>query len=307
MNSRSSMHTRSALALCCALLGTSAQAASWLDTIFGTGKAQTEAAKAGPGQRVWRLHEFTTVAIVPREAGSEPNRQPIQLPADGVRQQLALVQFTGRSGPQALFAADELAELAEPLAQALERAGPGDDVLLLSASRREGGILAAPTAVTARLFVQGEQLQLVVHDVRYEFYDTYRGTNVAPRFTFGSRSAAGAVAIRSAAASNVRADWLAIPVRGAAAAAAAAATAPPPVLSVVAPAGAVQPLTAVTPAAVAPVVVAPAVAPAPRAPLDAAGAQDLERRLETLKRLREKNLITEDEYQQKRKEILQLL
>jgi hypothetical protein len=58
---------------------------------------------------------------------------------------------------------------------------------------------------------------------------------------------------------------------------------------------------------VAPVVVAPAVAPAPRAPLDAAGAQDLERRLETLKRLREKNLITEDEYQQKRKEILQLL
>jgi len=99
-----------------------------------------------------------------------------------------------------------------------------------------------------------------------------------------------------------------MPVRGAAAAAAAAATAPPPVLSVVAPAGAVQPLTAVAPApvSVAPAVVAPAVV-APRAPLDAAGAQDLERRLETLKRLREKNLITEDEYQQKRKEILQLL
>ncbi|MES1164083.1 MAG: hypothetical protein ABUL50_13615, partial [Rhizobacter sp.] len=154
------------LALCCALLGIApaAHAASWLDAIFGTGRAQTEAAKAGPGQRVWRLHEFTTVAIVPREAGSEANRQPLQLPADGLRQQLALVQFTGRNGPQALFAADELAELAEPLAQALERAGPGDDVLLLSASRRDGGILAAPTAVTARLFVQGEQLQFVVHD-----------------------------------------------------------------------------------------------------------------------------------------------
>ena len=305
MNSRSK-HTRSALALCCALLGTSAQAASWLDTIFGTGRAQTEAAKAGPGQRVWRLHEFTTVALVPREAGSQANQQPIQLPAEGLRQQLAQVQYLGRNGAQALFAADELGDLVGPLAQALERAGPGDDVLLLSASRREGGILAAPTAVTARLFVQGEQLQLVVHDVRYEFYDTYRGTNVAPRFTFGSRSAAGAVAIRSAAASNVRADWLAMPVRGAAAA--ATATAPPPVLSVVAPAGAVQPLTAVAPApvSVAPAVVAPAVV-APRAPLDAAGAQDLERRLETLKRLREKNLITEDEYQQKRKEILQLL
>ena len=50
-------------------------------------------------------------------------------------------------------------------------------------------------------------------------------------------------------------------------------------------------------------------APSPpaRPPLDKAGAEEIERRLETLKRLREKNLITEDEYQQKRKEILQLL
>ncbi|MEP7100017.1 MAG: SHOCT domain-containing protein [Burkholderiales bacterium] len=296
----SGKQARTALVVCGALLGApAAHAASWLDAIFGTGRSQTEAAKGGPSQRVWRLHEFTTVALVPREAGSDANRQPLQLPPEGLRQQLALVQFTDRGGAQALFGADELAELAGPLAQALERAGPGDDVLLLSSSRREGGILAAPTAVTARLFVQGEQLQLLVHDARYEFYDTYRGTNVTPHFTFGSRSAAGAVAVRSVGASNVRADWLAIPVRGAAAAA-SAAVAPVPVLSVVAPAGTVQPAT--TPQAVA-----PAPAPALRQPLDAAGTQDLERRLETLKRLREKNLITEDEYQQKRKEILQLL
>ena len=290
---------------CAALLGSSAAHAGWLDGLLAQNQAPATSARAK--QRVWPIREFTRIELVAREAGAEPNQHPATVSDEVLRQQLAQVQYLGRNGAQALFVADELGDLIGPLAQALERAGPGDDVLLLSASRREGGILAAPTAVTARLFVQGEQLQLVVHDVRYEFYDTYRGTNVAPRFTFGSRSAAGAVAIRSAAASNVRADWLAIPVRGAAAAAAAAATAPPPVLSVVAPAGAVQPLTAVTPAAVAPVVVAPAVAPAPRAPLDAAGAQDLERRLETLKRLREKNLITEDEYQQKRKEILQLL
>ena len=108
------------------------------------------------------------------------------------------------------------------------------------------------------------------------------------------------MAIRSAAASNVRADWLAIPVRGVAAG--AAAIAPLPALSVVAPAGAIQP--ALMPAAGAP---AASPTPAARQPLDAAGAQDLERRLETLKRLRERNLITEDEYQQKRREILQLL
>jgi hypothetical protein len=215
-----------------------------------------------------------------------------------LRQQLALVQFAGPGGSQQLFAADELTELAEPLSQALERAGPDDDVLLLSASRRDGGVLAAPTAVTARLFVQGERLQLLVHDVRYEFYNNYRGTNEAPRFSFGSRSAAGAVAIGSARASNARVDWLAIPVRGEAAADAAAAAAA--TAAVVAPGP--HPSAAVA-APIAP----PAPTPALQRPLDAAGAQDLERRLETLKRLREKNLITEDEYQQKRKEILQRL
>jgi hypothetical protein len=56
---------------------------------------------------------------------------------------------------------------------------------------------------------------------------------------------------------------------------------------------------------------------APAAPPAAAQAQpgtrtpaflaEQEERLKTLKRLRDQNLITEDEYQQKRREILQLL
>ena len=59
------------------------------------------------------------------------------------------------------------------------------------------------------------------------------------------------------------------------------------------------------PAAAAPSPVA--VPPPARKALDAAAVEDIERRLETLKRLRDKGLINEDEYQQKRKEILQLL
>lgn len=286
---RTPLFTLATLTVCGATLWVEpARAAGWLDALFGKSSTPAEAAVAGPGQRIWQLHEFTTVALVPREPGSAPNRQPTQLQAEGLRQQLALVHSVGRDGSQVpLFAADELAELARPLAQALEKAGPGDDVLLLSASRRDGGVLAAPSAVTARLFVQDNQLQLVVHDARFEFYDAYRGTHVAPRFTFGSRRTAGEASIRSAAASNVRADWLSLPLQGAATATAAAAAA-----SVAAPAAATLPVPT---------------APAARRPMDAAGAEDIERRLETLKRLREKNLITEDEYQQKRKEILQLL
>jgi len=77
-------------------------------------------------------------------------------------------------------------------------------VLLLSSSRREGEIFASPTAVTVRLFMQGGQLQFIVRDARLEFFDAYRGTNVAPRFSYGSRTAIGVATVQSAAAANRR-------------------------------------------------------------------------------------------------------
>ena len=275
-------------AVCCGMLlsGVPAAQAGWLDALLGQNQTQTqgEAPSAGATkQRLWPLHEFTRIELAAREPGSEPNQHPATLQAEALRQQLAQVQFNGRNGLQPLFAADELAELVPPLVQALGRAGPGDDVLLLSSTRRDGNIIVAPTALTVRLFVRGGSLQFIVRDARYEFYDTYRGTHVAPRFSFGSRSSAGAVTLQGAGVANPRPDWLSIPLQATASAPAA-----------LAPAALVAP--------------APVVAPPPaRKALDAAAADDIERRLETLKRLREKNLITEDEYQQKRKEILQLL
>jgi hypothetical protein len=277
--------TRLALAVACAaLLGSAPAQAGWLDGLLGQAPSQSANAK----QRLWSIREFTRVELVAREAGAEANQHPAALQADGLRQQLAQVQVLERGVAQALFSADELAELSGPLVQALGRAGPGDDVLLLSSARREGAMFLAPTAVTARLFVQGGELQLIVRDAHFEFYDAYRGTHQPPRFEFGSRTAGGAASLRSAGATNRRADWLSIPL--------------------VPVAGQASPVAMPAPAAVAaPASPAPAAAPVARKPLDAAGAEDIERRLETLKRLRDKGLITEEEYQHKRKEILQLL
>jgi hypothetical protein len=297
---RSTMHSIPrglAVALsCCALLSSMPAHAGLLDKIFGQSASSPDAPKAVAGQRLWAIREFTQIELVAREAGAPDNQQPIQLPTEALRQQLAQIEFTGPNGRLPLFTADEIGDLVTPLVQALGVAGPGDDVLLLSSYRREGGILGAPKAVTARIFVQGGSLQMIVRDARHDFYDLYRGTYVQPKFTYGSRAAAGSAAIQSPGATNRRPDWISIPLQGPATPAAAA---PAPIQP--------MPLQA-APAPAAPLQAAPIAAPpAARKPLDPASADDIERRLETLKRLRDKNLITEDEYQQKRKEILQLL
>lgn len=289
MNTPSKTMRLTLAAACAALLGSAPAQAGWLDGLL-VGQAPGANTSANAKQRLWSIREFSRVELVAREAGAEANQHPAALQADVLRQLLAQVQVVERGAAQALFSTDELAELAGPLVQALGRAGPGDDVLLLSSARREGAMFLAPTAVTARLFVQGGQLQLIVRDARFEFYDTYRGTHQPPRFDFGSRTASGAASLRSAGATNRRADWLSIPLV--------------PVSVQAAPANPAMPAAA--PAAVAPTP-SPAAAPVVRKPLDAAGAEDIERRLETLKRLRDKGLITEEEYQHKRKEILQLL
>jgi hypothetical protein len=214
------------------------------------------ASQAGP-QRTWQIHEFTRVELVAREAGSDANQHPARLAPEALREQLARVQFVAGGKRLPLFAGDEINELAGPLSQALESAGPGDDVLLLSSARSEGGLLGSPTAITARLFVQGGALQLIVRDARFAFYDAYRGTQAAPRFSYGSRSEAGPVVLEGAGAGNRRTDWL--------------------------------------------------VFDAASAPRPAEKSEGAEQRLETLQRLRDKKLISEDEYQQKRREILQQL
>ena len=285
-----------AVLACCALLSATPAQAGLMDKLFGADTPASPAAPAAPavrGQRLWAIRDFTRVELVAREAGAPDNQHPAQVSTDALRQQLAQIEFTGPSGRLPLFTADEAGDLATPLAQALGSAGPDDDVLLLSSSRREGGILGAPKAVTARIFVQGGSLQIIVNEARHDFYDLYRGTEVQPKFSYGSRTAAGTAVLQSTGATNRRPDWISIPLQqGGTAAPAVARPTPLPA----------------APAPAAPLQAAPSAAPpAPRRSLDAAGSDDFERRLETLKRLRDKNLITEDEYQQKRKEILQQL
>ncbi len=229
------------------------------------------AAAADAPRRVWQIGEFTSVQRVPREAGSEPNQHPRVLPPEQLRSLLASLRVLIKGKAQPLFVNDEIGDLIEPLAQALAAADPGDDLLLLSATRRGDNVLAPATGLTARLFVQADQLHVIVHDARLEFMGAWIGTRIAPKFSYGARSRASDVVLQSATGQARRSDWQALPLGAAAGA----------------------PLSA------------PA---APAAPArDNGFYQEQEQRLRGLKRLLEQGLISEAEFQQKRREILQTL
>lgn len=275
--------------------GLASAPAGAFEIVFGN--AKTETIVSG---KYWPIGEFSEVRIVSAEAGAAPNSHPASVSAQTLRQLLAAVRVKLSTGEESLFAVDELDEIVSTLSEALRLAKPDQDVFVRSSSRRGASRFTRPYAVTARLFVLGERLNLIVNDARADFFFRYRASGAMPEFTYGSRATESKTALARLGIPGPRGDWLEIPLSGEAAA--------PPAPRAVAPA-AVAPAAAAAPAAVAPVA-APAPAPAAPAPArirDAAFAEEVEQRLTTLKRLRDKGLITEDEYQQKRREVMSTL
>ncbi len=252
------------------------------------------------GRQLWRISDYTTVELVAREAGAPDNQHPMAIEPNTLHAWLQQVQLLRGGAAKPLFAIDELRSIVPALAEALANARPDQDIALVSSARHEDNTFYSISAVTARLFAADGHLNLIVHDARNDFYDATRGSGMAPHFTVGSRTAAGAAQIQSANATNKRADWLVLDTVQAAPAAPVA----PVVPAVVAPVAPVAP-AAVAPAPLAPAapaVVAP-VAPAAVAPA-APAATDAETRLTQLKRLYDKGLITKSEYDKKRAEVI---
>jgi hypothetical protein len=262
------------------------------------------AERGAVGRQLWRISDYTTVELVAREPGAGRNEQPWQVEPNTLHAMLQRVQVLRAGAGKPLFAIDELNALVSALTDALGRARPDQDIALVSSARHEDNTFYGLTAVTARLFVADGHLNLIVRDARFDFYDTARGTGVAPHFAVGSRNVQGVSTIQSAGALGKRADWLVLSAAPEAAPGVPAApvapavVVPPPVASpaVVAPAPQVAP-------AAAPVMAPPPVVSAPPAVAPAPGA-DAEQRLTTLKRLYDKGLITKPEYEKKRQEIL---
>jgi hypothetical protein len=267
-----------------------------------TGRSATSPPVRGAtGRQLWRLSDYTTIELVAREPGAPANQHPYVAEANTLHAWLQQIQVTRGGAAKPLFAIDELNNIIPSLVEALNHAQPDQDVAVVSAARHEDNTFFSISAVTARLFAVDGHLNIIVHDSRYDFYDTARGSGTAPHFTVGSRTAEGSAPIQSASATNKRFDWLVLGTVAPAPAAPAPAMVAP--VAPVAPPAVVAPPApiAVTPVA-PPALAAPAVAPVPAAAPPA--EQDAEQRLTKLKRLYEKGLITKSEYDKKRAEII---
>jgi hypothetical protein len=253
-----------------------------LPTMLLLALAPGAARAAGTDRTDWHLSSFTWVKRVAAEAGAPANTHPITLSPDALQAALGSVQTKDEGKDVPLFGKDELKDLSKALSEAFALAQPGQDLVLLTTSRHGASFLERATGLTARLFVRDGALNLLVHDDRLDFLDRYLVDNIQPTFTYGSRKTASTQQLQAPGATRLRGDWLALPL---------AAPAPAPV-------AAVAPVPAAAPKA------APGPAPAAH---DAAFYEAQTERLKALKRLRDEDLLSEAEYQERREAILKTL
>lgn len=283
MNAKIPLLAPIGLALALSLGSTPAAQAGWLGSAFG--QSAPRLAMAEPGRTEWQIGEFSLIHIVPAESGAAPNQQPVTLPIEGLGRALSSINFAAKDGEEPLFGNAELEDLVPALAHALATAQSGQDIVFSSASRRNGAFFVGPTAVTGRIFVHDGKLDLIVHDARDNFYDQYRGSMQKPVFHYGNRSVAGKVQLSSPMASNKRADWLQIALQ-----------------QIQAPNAVATPNAAVAPNA--PSTAAPMAVPQPSQNYPRNSPEGIEHRLAILKDAYQRGLITKQEYDEKRAELV---
>ena len=263
--------------------------------------------------------QFSYVRIETREPGAALNEHPLNLDSAALRAALASVMLDDSTKTQAL-GDDELAELLPPLAKALARATPEQEVSFAIAGRYGfSGPMALRSITTARVFRRDGRLQVIFGLLRVPFESQLRATGYLRPFDPGQRSEpvdrSTRVQVVSGLGQAVRPDWVALDLgaasaqaRAAAAAASSAAAESAPAAAGFAPAPPAAPATPASSAVSAlPAAVPAALSPAALSPTatdgDAIAARAAER-LKALKKLRDQGLISEQEYQDKRTQIL---
>ncbi|MES2932762.1 MAG: SHOCT domain-containing protein [Pseudomonadota bacterium] len=250
---------------------------------------------------VWRSGEFDQMYFA-TDTTPGVNLHPISVPVDLLTRAFSLLKYKTRTGStESLLGELGAISLAKGLTTALTTAKANDDVTFMVVTKSDSGLsglFASAVGNSGRAFVDQNGLNIIFGEAHVEFVGRYRSESRVRSFNFGSRSKASTVAVSAEGLTQNRSDWVIIPAnllqRGGLLSnfSGAAELLPQHVPGL-------QTLQA-APAA-APIGVLPQPGPLGR---DENYFRAQEERLKTLKRMRDQDLIADDEYQLKRKEIL---
>jgi hypothetical protein len=226
--------------------------------------------------------EYGFVRIEHIEPEAADNTQPFNISEDALNQALKKLRVMGNFGnAEPVFTDDELTNIVPPLAAALAKAGPKEDVTFASPGRHGlFGDNSPRTVTTGRLFMRDQQLNLIFGLIQDPFEQRLMDNNSELRpFTPGSRKVRiqnmSEIVDNQTRLVGDRSDWVVFDATRL-----AAAHAPTQDKTE----GANNPTT-------------------PKASVDN-HYQEIESRLRLLDRLKADRVITEDEYRERRRAIL---
>jgi hypothetical protein len=236
------------------------------------------------GRRYLHRRDFSFVRIEPIEPSAPDNAHPFRISDDALRHMLGTVMVKDGIGPteSKLLTDEEMDQIVPHLTAALAAAGPKQDVTFASAGNRGlFGKYSARSVTTGRMFVRDGGLNVifgVIHD-EAELRQFEKGVSeeLHPGSRTTRREKIVAIVRGDARFADSRPDWLIFD------AAKTPAVAQPP-----------------TPKASTGTATA-----APSTPAADGRYREIEDKLRMLEQLRKNNVITEEEYREQRRAILQ--
>ena len=267
-------------------------------------------AEAASDAIIWEGND-QAVALVPQdEDTAPPNDHPATVAPEDIERMLGSLRFRysdqeSSSPPAAVFNEEQIEILGAALATGLERATPSQDVTfsIIGAHRMSPDAIVRRNRLTAgRVFFRQDKLNVIFGEIQspyrkkniygrveQDFYTREYGSRAVPAEQESLLMASTAASLRDDA-DGPRHDWVVFDPG-------AAGALPEPSADVAAEGSVPAPGSA-------------AAAPADPVAAGITGAkapQSIEQRLDTLKQLREKDLISEEAYQEKVDEILEEL
>jgi len=228
-----------------------------------------------PASRYAYRPEHGFVRIESIEAGARDNAHPAAVSGEALRAVLENLKVKGTSlHPVAVFDKEELVEFVPPMASALRNAGPQEDVTFAVAGQRGlFGRFSGTTFTTGRLYVRDGEINVIFGQMHERYEDRNGATPVQVPFEIGSRERriedTWQLQTSGACVVQRRGDWIA------------------------ADAGCLRDASSAIPTS------------APTADGDAIRVQEVEARLRLLDQLKQRGAITEEEYRERRKAILE--